>query len=191
MFWVHLVSGSVWHPGPPRLQGLRAWSGLQWVPEPRWPPATWGYGPCPRSLDRGRGAVPQSPFRAGQGRRDRPVWQGRRPRASEGSPGGAAPSPTRDERCWPWLTAGGSRGLGCTSSDRHAPPLALGVVGRAGPVSSNWHSCADLKALAEAWSWPKPCPAARWGCPARPACESMGGVRRPAAAGSRRGSRVM
>ena len=88
MFWVHLVSGSVWHPGPPRLQGLRAWPGLQWVPEPRWAPATWSYGPCPPVPDHGRGAVPQSPCGAGQGRRDRPVWRGRRPWASEGSPGG-------------------------------------------------------------------------------------------------------
>ena len=44
------------------------------------------------------------------------------------------------------------------------PPFALGVIGWARSVSSDWRGCADLKAPAEAQRWPGPFPEARWGC---------------------------
>ena len=121
------------------------------------PPGPWTAGEEPS---------PQSPCWAGQGCSVRLVWWGRC-RDLRGLRGGNPFALTGPEEpaladIWriegPWMCLLGQA----------QPPLALGVIGRARPASSDWHGCADLKAPAEAWRWPRLCPAARWDCRAGP-----------------------
>ena len=121
------------------------------------PPGPWTAGEEPS---------PQSPCWAGQGCGVRLVRWGRC-RDLRGLRGGSPFALTGPEEpaladIWriegPWMCLLGQA----------RPPLALGVIGRARPASSDWHGCADLKAPAEAWRWPRLCPAARWDCRAGP-----------------------